>query len=501
METERILYCKPIVQFTLHSLIIHTVLDGDSKSIILTRNSTVDHLVSQWINVSEVHCYWLTGRRICSVSMTDQIVNEWMTEWKNLDVGKAGSFGVSILANEDLFQAVTHVLDENDRFRPLYDEVISTLFAMYRSSEKKLKLFAAQFIPSLIYIYLHQLHSQKKCVTLETLIRGIFELENASDDRPPISVRLPNIHLPSIYHEPGGVSSSWLSDSDLDRLNAKTIKVINRPNLVLTEERIRAPQRLPLCTEVWWYFNHRLPELPKHAVPTYLKTISKLVTQGFTLGGPQRGQPPIRIVLSSKLLIETVATIYYAVYNGAPTLAEQALEEVSFRANYQLWPDAMVVCNAIKNYLKSSGVHNRYRELHLPARIEDVLALGQNQKRYETRPLSTDFVHSRSIKLPLQVEVNTFKKTIITNASFRTKKLPDDIPIVEKETIPEEVASGAGEGPTITITKSLSKLPHILSKIKRNSVVVINEEGDVETMTMSTPPERKKSVDTNATAV
>ena len=40
---------------------------------------------------------------------------------------------------------------------------------------------------------------------------------------------------------------------------------------------------------------------------------SRLVTQGFNLGGPQRGQPPIRIVLSSKLLIEIVATTYFAV--------------------------------------------------------------------------------------------------------------------------------------------------------------------------------------------
>ena len=51
--------------------------------------------------------------------MTDQIVTEWMTEWKNLDVGKASTFADSILANEDLFQAITHVLDENDRFRPV----------------------------------------------------------------------------------------------------------------------------------------------------------------------------------------------------------------------------------------------------------------------------------------------------------------------------------------------------------------------------------------------
>jgi len=190
-----------------------------------------------------------------------------------------------------------------------------------------------------------------------------------------------------------------------------------------------------------------LPDIPKHAVPTFLKTISKLTSQGFNLTSSQKVQPPARIILSSRLLIEMVHTIYYSVYNGAPTLAEQVLEEALNRANYQLWPDAMLVCNAVRNYLKSS-------------------------------------------ELPLQVEPNTFKKSIITNASFRTKKLPEDIPIVEAvETIAEE-----GDVPTM-LSKSKSKLPHILAKMtKRNSVVVINEEGDAETY-MATPPERKKSID------
>jgi len=46
--------------------------------------------------------------------------------------------------------------------------------------------------------------------------------------------------------------------------------------------------------------------------------------------------------------------------------------------------------------------------------------------------------------------------------------------------------------------KAKSKIPHILAKIKRNSVVVINEEGDVETIASPPAAERKKSIDATA---
>jgi len=89
---------------------------------------------------------------------------------------------------------------------------------------------------------------------------------------------------------------------------------------------------------------------------------------------------------------------------------------------------------------------------------------------------------------------------LITNASFRTQKKPDDIPIVERTDSTEEP-----ETPTTTSHshgfKAKSKLPHILAKIKRNSVVVINEEGDVETLASPPSSERKKSISIDATAV
>ena len=54
--------------------------------------------------------------------MTDQIVNEWITEWSQVrdhDKEKVTVFATAILANEDLFQAITHVLEESDRFKPV----------------------------------------------------------------------------------------------------------------------------------------------------------------------------------------------------------------------------------------------------------------------------------------------------------------------------------------------------------------------------------------------
>jgi hypothetical protein len=38
-------------------------------------------------------------------------------------------------------------------------------------------------------------------VALETLLRGIFELETASEEIIPASARIANVNLPSIYHD------------------------------------------------------------------------------------------------------------------------------------------------------------------------------------------------------------------------------------------------------------------------------------------------------------
>jgi len=54
--------------------------------------------------------------------MTDQILTEWFTEWnhvKDTEREKVSKFAESILSNEDVFQAITHVLEETERFKPV----------------------------------------------------------------------------------------------------------------------------------------------------------------------------------------------------------------------------------------------------------------------------------------------------------------------------------------------------------------------------------------------
>lgn len=74
----------------------------------------------------------------------------------------------------------------------------------------------------------------------------------------------------------------------------------------------------------------------------------------------------------------------------------------------------------------------------------------------------------------------------------------DDIPIVERTDSIDESGDVATPSTGHSFKSAKSKIPHILAKMKRNSVVVINEEGDVETIASPPASERKKSIDATA---
>lgn len=63
----------------------------------------------------------------------------------------------------------------------------------------------------------------QKCVALETLLRGIFELESASEEIIPASARIANVNLPSVYHDVYTCRSllltNYLNDNEMPFLN------------------------------------------------------------------------------------------------------------------------------------------------------------------------------------------------------------------------------------------------------------------------------------------
>lgn len=86
--------------------------------------------------------------------------------------------------------------------------------------------------------------------------------------------------------------------------------------------------------------------------------ISRIVTQGFHKKiGNNKSTP--RIPVSSNFLLEMIEGAYFSMFNEFYTLALQAVKDIDKRAQYELFPDVMLVTSAVINSLKnnSSGKH------------------------------------------------------------------------------------------------------------------------------------------------
>lgn len=121
-----------------------------------------------------------------------------------------------------------------------------------------------------------------------------------------------------------------------------------------------------------------------------------------------------RIPISSNFLLELIHAVYFSMFNGLSTSGLQALDDIHFRATQELLSDVLLVTNGIRNSLK-------------------VNPSGQPH----------DGPMGISVALSPTTATSSVSKTIITNASFRTKKLPDDIPIQKEGNTKDSTHLGA----------------------------------------------------------
>lgn len=180
-------------------------------------------------------------------------------------------------------------------------------------------------------------------------------------------------------------------------------------------ENLNAQNRLKVMAALMSMYNQQLSLMQKIGLYHLCKVSSQLVNQGFSrpghahrssygsdpssIGGGGNRLPP-RIPLSPKFLLELLHAVYFAMFNEFGTVATQAVDDIHQRARFELYADVILVTNAIKNSLAANPSG---QPSDGPMGISIALS-----------PATTSIVMSKSM---------------ITNASFRTKKLPDDIPI------------------------------------------------------------------------
>ncbi|KAL7293003.1 hyccin isoform X1 [Trichogramma pretiosum] len=387
--------------------------------------------------------------------MVESLINEWLSDCKGISALELSTFANNLDQDEEIVQALYGLFEERSKHSQLLEAACDQLFDFYRSREIKLQRFTLQFIPTLIYIYLNAAaHGDiKNCRTVETLLLGIYNLELVDKNGEPkaVTFRLPSLAMMSIYHEPSSLAPASLTESAVRRFEECNSRFVSWGPLKYVET-LNAQNRLKVMTALLFIFNQQLGFFNKSVLEQSCKVASQLVTQGFmNLGHPQRTSyggtdssfvPKLlpRIPVNNQFLLEILHTIYFSMYNNCWYAGVQSADDIHHRGCYETYPDVMLVTNAIRNS-SSSGPPSQTAE--------------------GASGISVSSTSTSSVM-----------KSMITNASFRAKKLPDDIPIQDQQgqtsSQPSAQHPSSAEKAKVEKTASItsSKVEKLTSSIK-----------------------------------
>nr|SVE70302.1 EOG090X02H3 [Daphnia similis]SVE70926.1 EOG090X02H3 [Daphnia similis]SVE71557.1 EOG090X02H3 [Daphnia similis]SVE72190.1 EOG090X02H3 [Daphnia similis] len=368
----------------------------------------------------------------------DEDMRLFITEW--LKDGQNDVWNKSLSSNSDIIEAIFSLIEEWRSNKELFNILCIRLFGYYRESNMESKVFSLQFVPSLIYSYLSAIAQgeRKNAGSMQTFLLAIYNLEAGGEAQNPKthSFRIPNIAQPSIYHDTSAIASSSLTESALKRLdptNRITAKFGPHPH----SNSFNAENRLPAMAALLRIYSNYLSLYSKSTLSETCMAFRRLVAQGYTRNS--EGSP--RIPLSSNLLVEMLHLIYSLTMEDEDlaSAARQTLEAVQRRVEMELMAAPILVSAAMadSSHLSIKGEHSS----------PQLMSSGANGG-----------------------SARAMWKSMITNASFRTKKLPDDITIAQ-------VAEAAAAAAAAANTASSSALPLNQSSIPIH-LVSITEEND-----------------------
>lgn len=339
--------------------------------------------------------------------MADVLILDWLEEYESLTESETHTYATEQEHNYDVMMSLYLFLEDpnKSKIENFLDRVCQQLFSFYRSGEQNLKYFTMQYIPSLILL---NLANTKTFPSVGTLLLSIYNLEVVDNNCQShiISFRVPSIAQSSIYHDSSNLEPAFIAENSLRRWEECNSKLVNWGPLPQVEN-LNAQNRQRVVTALMFLYNKHIGKIFVHGLEHGCKAISRLVSQGFASTGSSRNSVDSdssynsithRLIVSSPLLLEFLHVIYHCLERGING-STHTLHDVTQRGIYECYPDVLLVSHAIQNLFHRSP--------------------------------------SVSVAPP---QPHVISKSMITNASFRTKKLPDDIPIQADEN-PEGLGS------------------------------------------------------------
>eukprot|EP00057_Strongylocentrotus_purpuratus_P003661 XP_003727096.1 PREDICTED: hyccin [Strongylocentrotus purpuratus] len=244
---------------------------------------------------------------------------------------------------------------------------------------------------------------------------------------------IPTLARPSIFHEP--MSPLSLSDNLLlSHQNDHTVLTRGPLPQIST---VNGQNRGNILCHVLSQYNADIGFLSSLSLQSMCAVYSRLALTGFSNSIPshpsssssssssgQRSKSADlhlnlnnhpRIPLTPNIMLEMMNGVYFAMFNGHATAATQALEDIHFRASYELYAEVLLVTNAIKNSL-------------------------------ETNPSGRPSDGPVGINIAVTPASPVVKRAAITNASFKNRRNKADTPTSTTTTTITVMIEGVEKG-------------------------------------------------------
>ncbi|XP_073189838.1 hyccin isoform X3 [Lepidochelys kempii] len=252
------------------------------------------------------------------------VVEEWLSEFKTLPEASISNYATNLKDKSSLVSSLYKVIREPQS--ELLEPVCHQLFEFYRSGEERLLRFTLQFLPELMWCYLAVSASRdlQSSGCIEALLLGVYNLEivDKQGHSKMLSFTIPSLSKPSVYHEPSSIGSMALTEGALSQHGLSRV-VYSGPHP--QREMLTAQNRICVCG------------YPRQQVRKYKGVNS-------------------RIPVSSEFMVQMLTGIYYAFYNGEWDLARKAMDDILYRAQLELYPEPLLVANAIKASLPQGAM-------------------------------------------------------------------------------------------------------------------------------------------------
>nr|XP_057938684.1 hyccin 2-like isoform X1 [Doryrhamphus excisus] len=283
------------------------------------------------------------------------VVEEWLSEFKSLPETHISSYADSLHLKKSLVPALYSVIQEPSN--ELLEPVCHQLFELYRSSEDRLRRFTLQFLPELVWVYLRVTASRDRqsngCI--EALLLGIYNLEIVDKDGNGklLSFTIPSLSKPSIYHEPSSLGSMALTEGALCQHDL--IRVVYS-GLHPQRETFTAQNRFEVLCFLMLCYNAAVVYMPLSSYQSACRMSSRLCVCGFPRQQQKLWREPCnRVLLDPEFMVQMLTAVYHAIYNGEWDMGREALEDILYRAQLELYSQPLLLGNAMKNSLPDSA--------------------------------------------------------------------------------------------------------------------------------------------------